>query len=149
MAQAVKGNKVQVTYTGRLEDGTVFDASQECPGCDSVSGPLEFVIGDGSVISGFDAAVTGMIPGESKTVRIPVDNAYGPRIEELVAVIDRTDIPEGMDPQPGEQLEIVREEGETFPVLVLAVTPEKITLDANHPLAGQDLTFDIRLDRIL
>lgn len=149
MAQAAKGNKVQVSYTGRLEDGTVFDASEECAGCTGGSGPLEFTIGDGSVIPGFDAAVVGMSPGEEKTVFIPMDDAYGPRLEELVAELDRKDIPEGMNPEPGQHLEVVQEQGQTFPVVVLGVTPEKITLDANHPLAGRDLTFDIRLDALL
>ena len=149
MANAVKGNKVQVSYTGRLEDGTVFDASEECDGCDCGSGPLEFIIGDGSVIPGFDAAVIGMSPGEKKTVVIPVDDAYGPHLEELVAEIERKNIPEGMNPEPGQHLEVVHEQGQTFPVVVLEITPEKITLDANHPLAGRELTFDIRLDALL
>lgn len=149
MAQAVNGNKVQVSYTGRFEDGTVFDASEECDGCDTASGPLEFTIGDGAVIPGFDAAVIGMSPGEKKTVIITVDEAYGPHLEELVAEIDRKDIPEGMNPEPGQHLEVVQEQGQTYPVVVLAVTPEKITLDANHPLAGRELTFDIRLDALL
>ena len=149
MTQACKGNKVRVSYTGRLDDGTIFDASEECDGCDSSSGPLEFTIGDGSVIPGFDAAVVGMSPGENKTVIIPIDDAYGPHLEELVAEIDRKDVPEGMNPEPGQHLEIVQEQGQTFPVVVVGVTPEKITLDANHPLAGRELTFDIRLDALL
>ena len=149
MAQALKGSKVQVSYTGKLEDGTVFDASEVCDGCDNGSGPLEFTIGDGTVIPGFNAAIIGMSPGEEKTVIIPMDEAYGPRMEELVAEIDRNDIPEGMNPEPGQQLEVVQEQGQTVPVVVVAVTPEKITLDANHPLAGRDLTFDIKLDALL
>ena len=148
MAQAIRGNKVKVSYTGRLEDGTVFDATEERDDCFSGSGPLEFTIGEGSVIPGFEAAVIGMSPGEQKTVVIPVDDAYGPHFEELVADIDRKDLPEGMDPKPGEQLEVVHEEGQKFPVVVVGVTSEKITLDANHPLAGRELTFDIRLDAI-
>jgi peptidylprolyl isomerase len=149
MTQARKGNKVRVSYTGRLEDGTIFDASEECDGCYGGSGPLEFTIGDGSVISGFDAAVIGMSPGDNKTVIIDIDDAYGPHLEELVAEIDRKDVPEGMNPEPGQHLEIVQEQGQTFPVVVIGVTPEKITLDANHPLAGRELTFDIRLDALL
>ena len=148
MAQAVRGNKVKVSYTGRLEDGTVFDASEERDDGTSGSGPLEFTIGEGSVIPGFEAAVIGMSPGEQKTVVIPVDDAYGPHLEELVADIDRKDLPEGMNPEPGEHLEVVHEEGQTFPVVVVGVTSDKITLDANHPLAGRELTFDIRLDDI-
>ena len=148
MAQAVRGNTVKVSYTGRLEDGTIFDASEECDDCTSGSGPLEFTIGEGSVIPGFEAAVIGMSTGEQKTVVIPADDAYGPHLEELVADIDRKDLPEGMNPEPGEQLEVVHEEGQTIPVVVVGVTSEKITLDANHPLAGRELTFDIRLDAI-
>ena len=149
MAQAAKGNRVRVSYTGRLDDGTIFDASEECTGCDSGSGPLEFTIGDGSVIPGFDAAVIGMSPGERKSVTIAVNEAYGPHLPELVAEIDRKDIAAGMNPEPGQQLEIVHEGGQTFPVVVVEVTPETVTLDANHPLAGRELTFDIRLDALL
>lgn len=149
MMQATEGRKVRVTYTGRLGDGTVFDASEGSAGSGSGSGPLEFTIGDGSVIPGFDAAVVGMRPGDRKTVTIPMDEAYGPHLPELVAVIERTEIPEGMDPKPGEHLEVVHEQGQTFPVTVVAVSPDTVTLDANHELAGQDLTFDIRLDALL
>lgn len=149
MAQAAEGSKVRVSYTGRLEDGTVFDASEACAGCDTGSGPLEFTVGDGSVIPGFAAAVVGMSPGEQKTVLIPVDEAYGPHLAELVAVIEWKDIPKGMNPEPGQHLELVHGEGQTIPVVVVEVTPDQITLDANHPLTGRDLTFDIRLDALL
>ncbi len=149
MAKAAEGNKVRVSYTGRLEDGTIFDASEGCAGGENGSGPLEFTIGDGSVILGFNGAVVGMTPGEEKTVFIPVDQAYGDHREELVADLERKNIPKGMMPMPGEQLEIALEEGNIIPVTVLHVTPAKITLDANHPLAGKDLTFHIRLDALL
>ena len=149
MAQAEQGNRVRVSYTGRLADGTIFDASEACKGWENGSGPLEFTIGDGSMIPGFDAAVVGMIPGEEKTVFIPVDEAYGPHREELVADLERKNIPAGMKLMPGERMEIVHEEGGTIPVLVLQVTPAKVTLDANHPLVGLDLTFQIRLDALL
>ncbi len=149
MAQAAKGSKVRVSYTGRLEDGSIFDASEACVGWEEGTGPLEFTIGDGSVILGFNGAVIGMTPGEEKTVFIPVDQAYGAYKEELVADLERKDIPKGMMPMPGEQLEIALEEGQIIPVTVLHVTPAKVTLDANHPLAGKDLTFRIRLDELL
>lgn len=149
MKKALQGMSVRVSYVGRLEDGTIFDASETSPEFENGSGPLEFTIGDRSVIPGFEAAVVGMMPGEDKTVVIPMDDAYGPHLPELVADMDRKDLPEGMSPQPGEHLEVVPREGEKFPVVVTAVTQEKITLDANHPLAGRDLTFSIKLDAIL
>lgn len=146
MAQAKQGDKVKVHYTGRLDDGEVFDSSEcEDEGCGCGSGPLEFTIGEGNVIPGFEAAVVGMSVGESKEVNIPMDEAYGPHMEELVGVVERSRLPEGMEPEVGGQLEVTREDGETFPVLITAVTETEVTLDANHPLAGRDLTFDIRL----
>lgn len=146
MAQAKAGDTVKVHYTGRLEDGSVFDSSEchddEC-GCET--GPLEFIIGEGQVIPGFEQAVTGMSIGESKTVTIPVAEAYGDRQDELVAQVPRSDLPPGMDPEVGQQLEVTQEDGSSFPVLVIDVAADSITLDANHPLAGKDLTFDLKL----
>ena len=149
MAQAKEGDKVKVHYTGRLEGGEVFDSSEcsedEC-GCDT--GPMEFTIGEGSVIPGFEEAVIGMSPGESKTVTIPVDDAYGQRIEEMVAVVERANLPPDMTPELGMRLEVTQEDGQVFPVVITEVTDTQVTIDANHPLAGRDLTFDIRLVEI-
>lgn len=146
MAQAKQGDKVKVHYTGKLDDGEVFDSSEcEDDGCGCGSGPLEFTIGEGNVIPGFEAAVVGMSVGESKEVNIPVDEAYGQHMEELVGVVERSRLPEGLVPEVGGQLEVTREDGETFPVLITSVTETEVTLDANHPLAGRDLTFEIRL----
>jgi peptidylprolyl isomerase len=146
MAQAKQGDTVKVHYTGRLDDGEVFDSSEcEDDGCGCGSGPLEFTIGEGNVIPGFEAAVVGMSVGESKEVNIPVDEAYGQHMEELVGVVERSRLPEGLVPEVGGQLEVTREDGETFPVLITSVTDTEVTLDANHPLAGRDLTFEIRL----
>lgn len=146
MAQAKQGDRVKVHYIGRLDDGEVFDSSEcEDDGCGCESGPLEFIIGAGNVIPGFEAAVVGMSVGENKVVKIPVDDAYGPHMEELVGVVERSRLPEGVVPEVGGQLEVTREDGETFPVLITSVTDTDVTLDANHPLAGRDLTFDIRL----
>ena len=149
MAQAKQGDKVRVHYTGRLEGGEVFDSS-ECQddGCGCESGPLEFTIGEGNVIPGFEAAVIGMSLGESKEVNIPMNEAYGPYQEELVGTVERTRLPEGMIPEVGGQLEVTGEDGEAFPVLITDVTETDVTLDANHPLAGRDLTFSIRLIEI-
>ena len=150
MAQAQKGDKVRVHYTGKLDDGEVFDSS-ECvdDGCGCQTGPLEFTIGEGQVIPGFESAVVGMQPGESKQVNIPMDEAYGPHLEEMVGIVEKDRLPEGLDAQVGAQLEVTREDGESFPVLITAVTDTEVVLDANHPLAGRDLTFDITLIEIL
>jgi peptidylprolyl isomerase len=149
MSQAKKGDKVKVNYTGRLESGEVFDSSEchegDC-GCDS--GPMEFVIGEGQVIPGFEQAVIGMSPGESKTVVIPVDQAYGERMDEMVAVVERSEIPSDLDLEVGLSLEVTQEDGQAFPVLITEVTDTTVTLDANHPLAGRELTFDLSLVEI-
>jgi len=169
MAQAKTGDKVTVHYTGRLEDGSVFDSSEgaaeqpyehdcccgsktdgdACGGDKQGAEPLEFVIGAGQLIPKFEAAVIGLKRGESVTVVIPVDEAYGQRAEEMVAVIERSEIPPDINPEPGHQMEVILEDGSPFPVLVTEVTESTITLDGNHPLAGRDLTFSIRLVDIL
>jgi len=162
MAQAQQGDRVRVHYTGRLDDGEIFDSSEcddggcgcEDDGCDDdgcgcESGPLEFTVGEGDVIPGFEAAVVGMSPGESKVVKIPVDEAYGPYQEELVGVVERSRLPDGLIPEIGAQLEVTGQDGECFPALITDLTDTEVTLDANHPLAGRDLTFDIRLIEIL
>lgn len=169
MAQAKTGDKVSVHYTGTLEDGSVFDSSegsaeQSDPSCGCSSrkdsddgcgcdnhgtGPMEFVIGAGQLIPKFEEAVIGLEPGQSITVSIPADDAYGQRAEEMVAVIERSEIPAEINPEPGHQMEVILEDGSPFPVLVTEVTDTTITLDGNHPLAGRDLTFSIRLVEIL
>lgn len=141
MAQAKFGDTVKVHYTGRLEDGTVFDSS--------LSGdPLEFTIGEGMIIPGFEQAVVGMSPGDSKTEHIPVDQAYGPHREEMVVVVDRAQMPQELEPEVGQQLQIQQPTGQAIPVIVTDVSTAEVTLDANHPLAGEDLTFDIQLVEI-
>jgi peptidylprolyl isomerase len=151
MAQAKEGDRVKVHYTGRLDDGSVFDSSEcqddEC-GCEQ-HGPMEFTIGGGEVIPGFDRGVIGLEVGESKTIHIPVDEAYGERIEEMVADVPRGDLPPEIKPEVGAQLEVTQEDGQIFQVLVTDMNDETITIDANHPLAGQALNFDIRLVEIL
>ncbi len=138
MTQAKTEDMVKVHYTGRLEDGTEFDSSRE-------ASPLEFTVGGGEVIPGFEQAVVGMQPGESKTVRIPAEQAYGEHHDQLVANLERKDIPENLDLQVGNQLEVTQESGEKFLVTVTDLNEETVTLDANHPLAGKDLIFDIDL----
>jgi len=142
MAKAKDGDTVKVDYTGKFEDGTVFDSS-------SGRDPLEFTLGGGQVISGFEQAVEGMEPGQSKTATIPAGDAYGDHRKELLLVMDRSRLPEDLDPAVGEQLELRQQDGRAVLVTVAEVTESSVTLDANHPLAGKDLVFDIELREIL
>jgi peptidylprolyl isomerase len=138
MAVAKAGDRVKVHYTGRFDDGTVFDSS--------VGGePLEFTVGDGQMIAGFDTAVTGMEVGSTQTVTIPAAEGYGDRSDDMVIEVDRAQLPPDMDPEVGEQLMMQQPGGSPFQVLVVGTTEGTITFDANHPLAGQDLTFEITL----
>lgn len=141
MAQAKVGDKVKVHYTGRFDNGQIFDSSEN-------RNPLEFTIGQGQVVPGFENAVIGMNPGDSKTERIDAENAYGPYVDEMVITVNRSQIPQDMNPEVGQELEVRSPEGDVIPVMVTDVTEETITLDANHPLAGQALTFDIKLVEI-
>ena len=141
MAQAKTGDTVKVHYTGKLNDGSVFDTSEGRE-------PLEFKIGGGQVIAGFDEALSGMEVGESKTVTIPADKAYGPHQQEMVMVVDRSKLPDELEPQMGQQLQVGQPDGQTFVVTVAAISGEEVTLDANHPMAGKDLTFELQLVEI-
>ncbi|HUV80123.1 MAG TPA: peptidylprolyl isomerase [Candidatus Bathyarchaeia archaeon] len=143
MTRAKYGNTVKVHYTGKLGDGTVFDSSLD-------RDPLQFTLGEGQMIPGFEQAVVGMSLNESKTVTIPMDQAYGPHREEMVTVIERNQIPENMQQlEVGQQLQIQQDDGQTFLVVVTDVSESSATLDANHPLAGKDLTFDLQLVEII
>jgi peptidylprolyl isomerase len=141
MVHAKPGDTVKIHYTGRLEDGTVFDSSAN-------GEPLEFTLSGGEVIPGFDQAVVGMSPGESKTEKISMEQAYGPYREEMVIEVNRQQLPPDLQPEVGQQLQVQQENGQLIPVLVTEVTESQVTLDANHPLAGEDLTFDIQLVEI-
>ncbi|MCK8519256.1 FKBP-type peptidyl-prolyl cis-trans isomerase [Methanoculleus sp. 7T] len=138
MAQAKEGDTVKVHYTGKLEDGTVFDTSTE-------RDPLEFTIGEGEVISGFEQAVVGMAPGEKKTATIPPEEAYGPHRDDMTLTVDRDQFPEDIEPQPGQQLRVQQSDGRAAIVTISEVSESTVTLDANHPLAGRSLMFDIQL----
>ncbi len=138
MAKAKAGNRVQIHYTGRLEDGTVFDSSV---GRD----PLSFTLGSGQVIAGFDAAVEGMTVGESRTTVIPPEEGYGQHRDELEIEVPRGNLPEGYTPEVGGSLQMTTSQGQLIPVRITAVGGTSVTLDANHPLAGKVLTFDIEL----
>lgn len=136
MPSADDGANVKIHYTGRLSDGTVFDSSQ---GGD----PLDFQVGAGQVIPGFENAVKGMEAGDEKTVTIPALDAYGPRRQELLLDVSREQLPDGMEPEVGQKLNMQTQEGQNFQVTVVEVHDEGLKLDANHPLAGEDLTFDL------
>ena len=142
MPQAQNGDTVRIHYTGTLDDGEVFDTSE---GQD----PLEFTLGRGEVIPGFDAAVAGMAPGERKSVTIPAEEAYGAYRDEMVFEVEREQLPPGLDPQEGELLTLASDDGEEIPVTVQSVSAQGIVLDANHPLAGEDLSFEIELVEIV
>lgn len=142
MAQAERGHIVQVHYTGRLADGTTFDSSAQHE-------PIEFTLGQGEIIPGFEDAVLGMNPGESKTETIPSDQAYGPHKPEMVIAVERQQLPADIQPHVGQRLQMTQPSGEGVPVVVTEVTEAQVLLDANHPLAGQDLIFDITLVAIV
>lgn len=139
--EAKKGDSVQVHYTGRLEDGSVFDTSASRE-------PLGFTLGDGNMIKGFDAAVYGMGIGDKKTVTIPAAEAYGVRRDDMMIEVPREHVPADILPEIGLSLVLQDEGGRPMPVTVVFVDEEKITLDANHELAGQDLIFEIELVKI-
>ena len=141
MAQARSGDTVRVHYTGRLEDGSVFDSSQGRE-------PLEFVLGAQQVIPGFEEAVDGLSPGEERSVSIPADRAYGPRREEMVLTVGRDQFPDEIQPEVGQQLQM-SQDGQVAIVTIVGVSDAEVTLDANHPLAGKDLVFDVQLVEIV
>ncbi|HKJ94935.1 MAG TPA: peptidylprolyl isomerase [Gammaproteobacteria bacterium] len=141
MATAKSGDTVRVHYTGRLDDGTVFDSSRERE-------PLEFTVGSGQVITGFERAVEGMEIGEARETRVEADDAYGERRDDLVLDLPKEQVPEDMEIAPGMRLELRQPDGQAVPVTVAEVGDESVTLDANHPLAGQPLTFELELVEI-
>jgi len=140
---AQKGDKVKIDYAGKLSDGTIFDESK------NHGGPLEFVIGDKKLLPDFEDAAIGMKVGEEKTITIPSEKAYGQRKEELIQKVDRKNLPENMEPAVGQQLKAKQQNGDEIIVTVVGVEDDKVTIDINHPLAGQDLVFNITLVEIL
>ncbi len=141
MQEAKKGDTVKVHYKGTFEDGVVFDESK---GRD----PLELKLGERAVIPGFEDAVVGMKEGEAKTRTIPCDEAYGPRREEMMLRVPRSQLPDEIDPEIGQQLQVTTDQGQAVPVMIAEISEEEVTLDANHPLAGKDLTFELELVEI-
>jgi peptidylprolyl isomerase len=138
MAPVKQGDTVQVNYTGKLSDGTIFDTSVD-------RHPLQFTLGKGALIAGFEKAVIGMNTGEKKTVIIPFVEAYGPRQDTAVVSVERKNFPGNFEPHVGQRLELTQEDDSNVLVTVAGLTDTTITLDANHPLAGKDLTFEIEL----
>ena len=138
MSQAKEGDTVKIHYTGTLDDGSQFDSSA---GRD----PLEFTLGSGQVIPGFDKAVEGMAVGDTKTVNIPAEDAYGPRHEGMIQEVPRSALPGDVEPQVGMGLQARRPDGAMLDLTITAVGEESITVDGNHPLAGQALNFALEL----
>ena len=141
MSKVKEGDTVKVHYTGTLTDGTVFDTSAERE-------PLEFTLGQGQLIPGFEKAVVGMNVGDSTEVEISSDDAYGESREDLVISVPKDQLPDDVEPQVGMQLQVNQQDGQPIPVRITDVGEENLTLDANHPLAGQDLKFEIELVEI-
>jgi peptidylprolyl isomerase len=142
MQEAKKGDKVKVHYHGKLTSGETFDSS-------AGREPLEFEVGSGSVIKGFDEGVSGMKVGEKKTINIPVDEAYGQRSEDMLIEFPKDRFPTDMEIKEGMQLMMSNGTGQNIPVIVTEVKDDAVILDANHPLAGEDLIFDIELVEIV
>lgn len=140
MTHPRSGDTVRVRYTGRLDDGRVFASSK-------AQEPLELTVGEGTMIPGVEETLTRMQPGEERTITIPPEGAYGPYQPELVLAVDRAEFPEDIEPEVGQELQV--RQGDTVIVMRVAeVSDEQVTIDANHPLAGQNLTFDLELVEI-
>lgn len=142
MAQAKVGDKVKVHYTGTLADGSEFDSSVDRK-------PLQFTLGGGQMIAGFDQAVQGMAPGDTKIINLAPDQAYGPQRDDMILVVNRDQFPPNITPKVGQQLELQQTNGKPASVVVTEVSDTKVSLDANHPLSGKDLTFEILLVEIV
>ncbi len=142
MQQVKSGDKVKVHYHGRLTNGETFDSSEG-------KAPLEFEVGGGMVIKGFDDGVTGMEVGQKKTLNIPFDEAYGPRNPDMMIEFPKDKFPQDMELELGMPLMMSNDAGQQFQVVITEIKEEGVILDANHPLAGQDLVFDIELVEIV
>jgi peptidylprolyl isomerase len=169
MAQAKPGDKVRIDLVGTLDDGTVFQstlASDACDddscdddscghehgadeGCGCASGPLDVQIGEGDIFPEIEQALIGMAPGETRSVTIAAAAAFGEYDDDNVVTIPRAQLPPDLDPEVGEELVLTGDDDEHFGVTVVGVTAEDITFDSNHPLAGEDLTFEITLREIV
>jgi peptidylprolyl isomerase len=142
MTQAKEDDTVRVHYTVKLDNDTIVGSTKN-------EEPLQFTLGKGQVLPGFEQAVIGMNSGESKTVLVPADQAFGPRLDEMVVVVDRGRLPEGLNPREGDRIQLQARSGETMTVGVMGVSDSTITIDGNHPLAGKDLIFDIEFIEVV
>jgi len=140
MQQVKAGDTVKVHYHGRLTDGTTFDSSEGRT-------PLEFEVGSGMVIKGFDDGLLGMTVGEKKTIEIPVGDAYGEKDPQMLMDFPIDRFPPDMKPEAGMRLNMTNGSGQQIPVVIVDVKDDSVILDANHPLAGEDLVFDLELER--
>lgn len=138
MSEAKTGNTVKIHYTGKLDNGTIFDSSKQRE-------PFQFTIGQGQVIPGFEESVLGMQTGETKSFNIPCDKAYGQKQDELIIEIPKENIPNEVEYDVGTHLQIQQPNGQVVAVLVKSINENTVTIDANHPLAGENLTFEIEL----
>ncbi len=142
MTRAKSGDTVIIEYIGRLDDNTVFDTSAS-------RGPVQLTIGEGRAIPAFEKAIVGMEPGDCKTFKVPAEEAYGVHHEELVQTVSRTVLPADLEPEVGQRLRATRLDGRAISVVVTDISEQSITIDANHPLAGKDLIFDVELMTIV
>ncbi len=142
MASAALGNVVKIHYTGKLADGTVFDSSLDRE-------PLQFTVGEAQVLEGFERCVVGMNPGDTRSIQLPAREAYGLHRDDLVMEADREQFPEDLELEVGIQIQMEEDDGRITVVTVIRLDEKTITLDANHPLAGMDLTFEITLVKVV
>jgi peptidylprolyl isomerase len=142
MRQVKQGDTVKIHYTGKLKNNQIFDSSRK-------RDAFEFIIGSGQVVEGLEAGTIGMEIGQSKTITIPFDKAYGPKNPDLIAVVARGHLPKDLEPQIGQRLGIYNENDPKIPVIITAITEKEVTVDANHPLAGEDLIFELELVEII
>jgi peptidylprolyl isomerase len=142
MAIAKKGDTVRVHYTGKLEDGTVFDTSED-------GASMEFKIGDGELLKAFEQGVVGMAIGETKVIRIPAEEAYGLKKDEMIFEYERSKAPANFDAEIGQQVQMYRADGQPVTMTVAGKSEKSFTMDCNHALAGKNLVFDVRLEEIL
>lgn len=154
MKQAKQGDRVRIDYTGTLQDGTVFDSTREGMECDSEEcgcggGPRELIIGEGEFMAAVEEALIGMKPGEKKNITLPAEDAFGEYDLERVFTIPRSDLPDDLKPEVGDEIVLVNEQDEELGVVVVEVNDEEITFDSNHPLAGEEVSYEFELVEIL
>ncbi len=142
MALVKEGDTVRIRYTGKLEDGTVFDSTEG-------GAPLEFVVGKGEFLAGLEEGILGMAEGDSRTIYIPAEGGYGQHKKERIFEYDRKRLPDDFKPEVGSQMQMYRADGMPVTVKIVGISEQSVTMDCNHPLAGKDLIFDITLEELL